>query len=73
MNAPTRTEALRLYNLALQEAEIGFLPMEQSLKFGHACQRILDEFPKDDIHEQIIAALVYLRYIRCYPELALPS
>ena len=72
MNPPTKTDVLRLYNMTLQEAELGVLPRDQSARFGLACQRIIDEFPKSDIHEQIIAATVYLRYIRSFPDLDLP-
>jgi len=73
MNAPTKTEVLQLYNLTLQEAELGFLPSEQSTRFGKACERILDEFQEYDIHEHIIAAKIYLRYIRSFPHLDLPQ
>ena len=72
MDFPTKEEVHYLFNLTLQQAEIGILPAVQSLKLMEACERILTEFPKDDMHEHIIAALVYLRYIQCYPELALP-
>jgi hypothetical protein len=72
MNAPTKTDVLRLYNLTLQEAELGVLPGDQSTRFAQACQRIINENSTDDFHEQIIAARVYLRYIRCYPDLELP-
>lgn len=72
MNAPTKTDVLRLYNMTLQEAELGSLPREQSTKFGLACQRIIDEAKEGDINEQIIAARVYLRYIQCFPDLDLP-
>ena len=72
MNAPTNSEALKLYNMTLQEAELGFLAKDQSTKFAKACQRIIDECPDDDIHEQILAAKVYLRYIQAYPDLELP-
>ena len=73
MNAPTKTDVLRLYNMTLQEAELGILPRDQSTRFAQACQRIIDEESADDIHEQIIAARVYLRYIRCYPDMELPG
>lgn len=72
MDAPTKEEVRYLFNLTLQQAEIGILPPPQSAKLMEACEKILTEFPADDMREHIIASLVYLRYIQCYPELALP-
>ena len=72
MDAPAKEEVSYLFNLTLQQAEIGILPADQTAKLMEACEKILNEFPADDMRDHIIAALVYLRYIQRYPELALP-